>query len=456
MKITGSKLLPRQAAETPVNNFTFNLYLLYIISYFLHLSARIPGLAVLRPDLVMAVCLIIMLFLQQNKLTGRLDSPCNHYLNIFMFYVIISLPFVEFPGSVLRENLFDFIKTYLFFHFTVLIVDTDLRLKRFVSVFMACQLFRVLEPLYLHEMYGYWGSATYLSSGEFAARLGGAPTDVINPNGLALVIATLFPFLHYIWGNSRWMGKIAYLSLVPTLLYALVLTMSRSGFVAMLVIAGNIFVKSRQKFVLIIVGGIIATLAWNNMNDIQKDRYLSLTGADDLQSSATFQGRVSGIGAEVRVALHRPIFGHGLGTSREAKYNVGVGAQISHNLYIETFIETGIIGLIIIILFLISIYNTLKQSGVNLTEIYELNKKNINVQTKTTINICKYEKNFLMALKACFWMYIIFSIAQYGLREYHWFFIAGLATVLNRRTRHKKQLLTTPSYNAINDNRTLN
>jgi len=432
---------PDNSSVLSVSNFTFYLYLLYNISFFLHLTARLPAIAILRPDLLMAAWLMLLLFLQQDKLVGRLDNSCNRYLTIFMIYIFLSLPLVEWPGSVLRENLAEFIKAFLFFYFTVLIVDTDIRLRRFVFVFMACQIFRVLEPLYLHEVYGYWGDRTYLGGGEFAGRLGGAPSDVINPNGLGFVIATLFPFLHYLWGSSGWLLKMTYLSLVAPLVYALVLTMSRSGLIAFLTIVWSIFVKSRHKIILILAAVLIAAMAWNNMNDVQRDRYLSMTGTEDVQGASTFQGRIDGLKKELDVALKKPVVGYGLGTSQEAIVNIGGGRHVSHNLYLETLIETGIIGLVLFMLFIHSIYQSLQQTAANLRNIVvsEPEKPDIKsflIKAKTTTGTeSTYEMNLQKALMACFWMYLIFSIAQYGLSEYHWYFMAGISTVLNRRTR---------------------
>jgi len=439
MSASERRFTPRIDTEISVSNFSFYLYLYYMVSFLLHIPARIPAISVIRPDLLIAVTLLISLFMQQQKLIGRFDNPCNKYLLIFLAYSILSLPFVEWPGSVLRGNLTEVIKACLFFYFTILIVDTDVRLKRFIFVFVSCQLFRVLEPLYLHEAYGYWGSQTFLGDGEFADRLGGAPSDVINPNGLAFVIATVFPFLHFVWGNSRWISKLAYFLLILPLLYALVLTMSRSGMIAMLVITGSIFLKSRHKIILIIVSILIAVMTWTNMSDVQRERYLSLTGEEDVRGAGTAQSRMSGIKSEFMVALQKPIFGYGLGTSKEALFNVHGGTHVAHNLYNETFIETGIIGLIIFILFLKSIYKTLKQVSKNLSTSSTPHQDTRQTDKKNAVAAVplKYENNLMLALSACFWMYLVFSIAQYGLREYHWYLLAGIVTVLNRRTnRH--------------------
>jgi len=432
--------LARIDSDIQVTNFTFNLYMLYIISFFLHIPARIPAAAFIRMDMLIAISLIIMLVSQQEKLVGRIDNHCNRYLTIFLVYVIISLPLVEWPGSVLRGNLVDFIKAILFFYFTVFIVDSDVRLKRFVFIFMSCQIIRVLEPLYLHETSGYWGSKTYLGMGEFANRLGGAPSDIINPNGLGFVIATLFPFLHYLWGNSRWHYKLSYLALIGPLLYALVLTMSRSGLVALLVILGNIFIKSRHKLILIMFFASIVMIAWSNLNDIQRDRYLSLTGSDDTIGAATVDGRLHGITKEFNIAAQKPIVGYGLGTSKEAINNVIGGSNVSHNLYLETFMETGIIGLIIFIFFIHSVYQTLRQTTRNFPAPETIVIKGKNKQALLDSNQhLMYERNLLYAIQACFWMYIVFSLAQYGLREYHWYLLAGITTALNRLTRKHQQ-----------------
>jgi len=442
------RFLHSTETEIQVSNFTFILYMLYIISFFLRFAARIPAIAPLRPDLLIAACLIIILVAQHEKLTGRFNNACNRYLLIFIAYIIFTLPFVEWPGSVLRGNLTVFIKAFLFFYFTVLIVDTDWRLKCFVFIFMACQLFRVLEPLYLHVAYGYWGSNTHLGMGEFASRLSGAPSDVINPNGLGLVIATLFPFLHYLWGSSRWTFKLAYISLVPSLLYALVLTMSRSGLIAMMVIVWNIFVKSRHKFIILMGVLVLISFAWSNLSDVHKDRYMSLTGADDVNSAASFQGRISGYSKEFAIALHKPLVGHGLGTSLEANVNVAGGRHISHNLYLETLIETGVIGLAIFILFIKSIYDNLRLIAKNQSEPTEskLDKSDKKpgdyYKSAPVSQPLDYEKNLLKALVTCFWMYVIYSFATYGLSEYNWYLLAGLAIVLNRRTLNKREINT--------------
>src|SRR5690606_32457708 len=155
-------------------------------------------------------------------------------------------------------------------------IDTEFRLKWFVGVFLFCQIFRVLEPLYLNVTQGYWGSATSLSNNEFADRLSGAPADVINPNELGFVIVTIIPFLHYIVFPRNLKFKFLYIFLMPLLFYALVLAMSRGAFIALFVIGFFILKDSKRKSRLLVVTVIGIVLALSMMASVQRDRYLSL------------------------------------------------------------------------------------------------------------------------------------------------------------------------------------
>jgi hypothetical protein len=411
-----------------VKNFTFYLYSLYIISFFLHLPARFPGINVIRPDMLLVMSIFLMLAVEQDKFEGRLTSSSSKIMKIMLVYIALSLPFVEWPGSVLN-NLSVFIKAIIFFYFTVLIVDTNTRLKQLVFIFVLCQTFRVLEPLYLHLTSGYWGSKTYLGGGEFADRLGGSPVDVINPNGLAFVIAMAFTFLHYLLSTSTWKFKLVYTSILPAFLYALLLTLSRSGFIAMAVICWNILIHSRHKIVFIMVSLIALVALWSNMSPVQQERYLSLTGDEDVRGAETVQSRLSGWTKSMHVIAGNPVFGHGIGTSGEAMFNEIQEAHVSHILYMEILIELGFVGFIIYMAFIKSIYDTLKLAITKIQDIQSFVVENDQYNVGIDVN---YYGNLVTALNASFWMYLVFSLAQYGVTEYHWYLLAGLVVLVER------------------------
>ena len=65
-------------------------------------------------------------------------------------------------------------------------------------MYTATQVWRVLEPLYMHLRSGYWGDFTSLGNWEYMDRLSGSPYDIINPNGLGFVIIMTLPLLHFL------------------------------------------------------------------------------------------------------------------------------------------------------------------------------------------------------------------------------------------------------------------
>lgn len=397
-----------------VTNGVFWLYLYFLVDFFLHLAARIPGYGSIRPTLLLVTLISGLLFLQRERLVGKTRDPIFQAVLVLLGYMVLSWPLVEYQGSVIRHNLPEFVKAIVFLFFTALIIDSRRRLILFLWVFVACQVIRVLEPLYLNVTEGYWGSSTHLGGGEFADRLAGAPSDVINSNELGFVIATTAPFLHYLLFTGRWYSKLLYLILVPCLLYALILTMSRGAFIAFLVVGWIIFKDSSHKFVLILVAIGVGVAGWNAMDPVQKDRYLSPFSSDTVGATSA-QGRLSGIVAEFKLGLKRPIVGHGVGTTPEVKANTWGKQQASHNMYGELLIEIGIIGFVLFLRFIVKIYQQFRRNQQLLGQLV------------ITESVNKFYWNLNKALIALFWMYAVYSLNYWGLSQYYWYLFGGLA-----------------------------
>ncbi|MGX1199781.1 O-antigen ligase family protein [Marinobacter sp. MBR-105] len=418
---------PQQAkvSDQVVSSFTFVFFLYFTLDFFLRFSVRIPGYSSLRPTLVAVVVLALSLFLQREKLVEKFQHPIFKPIFVLLAYIVISLPLVEWPGSVIRNNLDPFVKAIVFLFFTALIVDTRKRLVWFIVIFVFCQVVRVLEPLYLNLTQGYWGSSTYLSTNEFANRLAGAPTDVINPNELGFVIVTVIPFLHYLLWTGRWRLKVFYLVLMPLLLYALILTMSRGAFLALMVVSFFIFKESRHKTALVGVAVMAIVTAFSVMTPVQKERYLSIIDRD-VEGGASAEGRIQGMIQEFRLGLSRPVVGHGLGTTGEAKAHKLGRRQASHNLYAELLIEIGFIGFAIFMVFLFRAFRQLKCLQIEFGRT---------ARTKVS-----FYENLNKVLICLFWMYAVYSINYWGLSQYYWYLFGGLTIALGRLAMLQKSI----------------
>ena len=412
----------RELAETSETSpLTFYLYLAFILVEFLNLGVRYSIIGVLRPT-VLLVGLLTVLLLAQGVFQKRKDSSASTRLMLVLIaYIVLTLPFVEWPGSVLRVNFADFIKVAIFFLFTIQIVDTLPRLKTFLLVVIGAQVIRVLEPLYLHLTTGYWGSAAY-GSGGFLNRLSGAPSDVINPNGLGFVIITALPFLHYLLlGSANRLHKTVYFLLLGPLIYALMLTGSRSALVGLAVVLGMFFWKSKKRILYTVAVVIGLMIAIPNLSDDQADRFRSLI-SDDSTHVTTREGRLDSISEEFQIGMNRPLFGHGLGTGREAKYNVASGTNVPHNLYAEAFIELGVFGLALFVGLIVSfVLNSIHARRA----VAKLSRSSPQADTGFLIRLSD-------AIEVWVVMCVVFSMAQYGVSEFHWYLVGGISVVTLR------------------------
>ncbi|MBD3656207.1 MAG: O-antigen ligase family protein [Marinobacter sp.] len=402
----------------PDDRFAFFLFVFYLISFFLRLPARFSVLGIIRADIILVLGILFLILKASTGRDNWIDST-SRYLVAILVFSFISLPLVEWPGSVINEGIVNFIKGVIFYFFTVNLVRDVKRLKIVLLVFVSCNLVRIVEPLILNLTTGYLGSETYLGGGSFAGRLSGAPSDVINPNGLAFLIATVFPFLHYVFAPINKKSLIVYFFLIPVLLYTMGLTLSRSGVLALGIIAFGVWWKSTHKLLLIVLGVIGVTVIFLNLNDVQKDRYLSIVSTDARQS-ASAQGRIEGWSEDFKVAMNRPIIGHGLGTSREANWNVAGKDQISHILWMEIWQEIGLIGLVLFILYLSAMIRNFREASKLIKE-------------KLSTDDFLYRS--CQAMQVWLLMNLLFSLASYGLKSYEWYLFGGLSVVLLKVAR---------------------
>jgi putative inorganic carbon (HCO3(-)) transporter len=396
----------------------FGLYLVFVCSWFLHLPARFPALAAVRADLVL-VCVILAACLatRNEDADDTANRQTRRMLWCLLAYAALSAPLVEWPGSVIKIGIPQFFKAFVFFYFTSALVTTPRRLKWLLTVFVVCESFRVLEPLYLHVTQGYWGSRASMANWEAMDRLSGAPDDVVNPNGLASIVLTIVPLWHYLTGRSL-PARLAYVATLPLLLYALVLTASRSGMIGLAGIMALVWVKSRHKVLLTAVTACAIAFAIPRLSADMTDRYVSIFD-NTARNAATAGERSEGLWQDVEVVKRRPLFGHGLGTSKEANAHFGAFDRPSHNLYTEVAQELGIVGLGIFLMFMWSLLAGLRRAGLAI---------------RGAPAAPPIVQSLVAALQVWFGMDLLFSLASYGLSSYDWYMMAGLIEVVHRLT----------------------
>ena len=383
--------------------------MMFTVSWFTRMTVRVPILGMMRIDLLMVVLLFVIHIMSANDYKYKNNDIYKKLISL-VIVIIIATPFAEWPGSAIKFGLENYIKSVMFFFFSVWYLKDTNKLQLYVLVLIMCQSIRVIEPLYLHITEGYWGSIASMANWEYMNRLSGAPSDIINPNGLAFVILTIIPFLLTFHSNNI-VWKLLSIIVGPACLYTLYLTGSRSGMLGLLVIVIIFIAESKNKTLYTFITAIIIFTAASGMEGDFKDRYLSIF-TSDTKNAATAEGRIDGVYKDFMVGMRRPIFGHGLGTSREANANYGRVNQLSHNIYTETFQEIGLIGLIMLISYMKTIVDKSRYIGTSGASLYERKMGKI-----------------LFVLSA---MNIFFGLASYGLSSYEWYLMGGLIVAVTQ------------------------
>jgi O-antigen ligase len=251
-----------------------------------------------------------------------------------------------------------------------------------------------------------------------APRLSGAPDDIINPNGLAAVVTMFIMVGQPLSASLPILFRLGYYVAVPAAVYALVLTLSRTGAVALVATLGVSLLRTRRRLGVLLLSGGVLIVGALTIQGLAADRLLSLFQSEGA-FGATASGRIDGLFADIEIALERPLFGHGLGTSREANFHAGRRAQISHNLYLEIFQELGVFGLVLFLLFMWSVYSNIRTCLRNIRDI----------PPKTS-----FLPAMASALDMFFWLQMVFSLASYGLSLYIWYLLGGASVVLKQIT----------------------
>lgn len=415
---SNARVAAQRAGKEP-RHLAFVLYCLFIVSFFLHLGNRVPALGAIRIDILLTGIALLNIMFSKPTRHGAprsvLRTESKLILGLFL-YVFLTLPIVKWPGSVVDHGLDPFIKAICFYVLTVATVTSENRLKWFIVVFVGVQAFRVFEPLFLHITTGYWGSFTSMGNWEYMDRLSGAPLDIINPNGLAFVILVVLSLIHHLLIKGDRRQKLLYLALLAPLLYAMMLTGSRSGVLVLVLFALMQIWRSKHRVVALSVVAAIVIVLVAGMSDMARQRYLSIVDKN-AKGAGTAQGRIDGLWTDLKVGLERPLVGHGLGTSAEANFNAYGEARPSHTLYTEVLQELGFIGLAIFLGLIYSTYRNCAQAV-----------RDSHADPNSYLHKCS------LGARDFFILLVVFSVASYGLNEYQWYLLAGLSVVLSRLT----------------------
>ena len=155
------------------------------------------------------------------------------------------------------------------------------------------------------------------------------------------------------------------------------------------------------------------------MTDLQRERYVSIF-SHSAKGGATAEARITGVIGDFKVSLRRPLFGHGLGTSREANANFRGEDMPSHNLYTEVAEELGYVGLVLLLDADLELPQGLLDGAAALSA------------TPLTEPRLRFLHDVAGTLVVVVAVDLFFSFAAFGFSEPYWYFFGGLSVVTAR------------------------
>ncbi|MDO8651361.1 MAG: putative O-glycosylation ligase, exosortase A system-associated [Undibacterium sp.] len=254
---------------------------------------------VIRYNLLFAGLTIGVYFMSKQKLRLQLGTV-GWMVILFLIWTFFTTLFGLAIPDVAWEEWTKLVKIVALFVFILLIIEKKLH----IDFFLWCLIFSV----------GFFAAVEglkYIVSGG-GHHIEGMMGHVLQDNNqLALALAALLPICFYLlgeYGKKSWILKFGLLSLIVLDITSIIGTNSRGGLVALATVGGYLFIKSKRKFlfVLLVLGigsamvGLIPEQWFNRMDTL-----------NNASADGSFMDRVVAWKLSTILAIQNPIFGGG-------------------------------------------------------------------------------------------------------------------------------------------------
>ncbi len=338
-----------------------------LISLFLIFSALfevLPGIRLMRPQLLLAGIGLIMLVIS-GQVVKVLMTPIARSLLIFTAWFLVCVPFAIWIGGSLTVLINNWYKSLLMFVLTAGLLTTVTQAKKlFHAIGYAVGLLAVIAIL----------KHTY-----FVGRLMVPDTRYANSNDLAVSLLVGLIFLSYSFLRGTRRDRVIAVVLSAPVLLALAKTGSRAAFlgIGMLFLFGFFQASAKNKVKMAIAVPLLLCVVAVILPSTLRQRYFTLftvergsnltaEEADQLGSAAgSSEARLKLLEDSLTITLRHPLFGVGPGNFTVEQNNMASARgefgmwHVTHNSYTQVSSEMGIIGLILYVAFLYQTYKVL-------------------------------------------------------------------------------------------------
>jgi O-antigen ligase len=338
--------------------------LLFTLAYFVRVEEIFPIMKALHLAIIGGALSIVGLIISLAQ-TGKLTRTKEPLLLLLLLAWFVVLMFTSsWPGGTFKV-FNDYIWKAVAISITLMnVVDSYQRIRHLIII--QCVSIGLIA----------WLSRNQVD--DATGRLLGASGAFGNPNDLAIVLALTLPLSFYLFIIFQSaLLKLVWAIVAIVLCYVSVLTLSRSGFLALLsavlVLAIHFGVKTGKKAMIvgIVVGTILVLViaAPESYTSRIQSIFNSELDGPGIRSDATGsrESRRQLMIKSIETTIKNPVFGVGPGQFAEASGSW----HVSHNIFLQFSTECGLPGLFIFLLLLSQSFRNLRRAETSLTKMSE-------------------------------------------------------------------------------------
>jgi probable O-glycosylation ligase (exosortase A-associated) len=294
------------------------------------------GFAISFPwvQLVAIVTLLGLLFSKERK--GIPRSATSVLLVMFLLWTGLTTFYAVLPDSAWVKWQ-EFAKVLVMVFVTLILVNSRERMHWLAWMIVVSLGF-----------YGVKGGVFTILQGGVNHVLGPAKSFIADNNALALALCMTLPFMRYLQLHSSL--RFVRLGLAVGMLLtgvAVLGTYSRGGLIALAVVSGALFLKSRGRLAVVLIVIVVGFTAYHFMPPQWAQRMGTLQDAKQTDSGET---RIQSWKFSTNVAIHRPLLGGGfdvyLSNSMWERYGPeGAIPRAVHSIYFRVLGEQAFPGL---------------------------------------------------------------------------------------------------------------
>jgi len=331
------------------SEFGYWVMLVFSFLYYFRPGDTIRGVGVLHPARITAVFAVMALLMGANKIRLK-QLPAEIKIIFAMFgWMVLTIPFASWRGGSFQQVFFEFSKALIVTLTLIVTVTRKVELRRLMLV----------QALGVALM----TSAAVIANNRMQGRLAGVGDAMLsNPNDLAINVALNWPLCLLFLITVRGMAaKLFWAVSMLVMIYALIETYSRAGFLALIVAIvfclWEFGIRRKKVYVLgVAFVCLMATVAVAPGNYIARLETLLGKFQEGDYDRGSAEARYELLIQSLKVTATHPVFGVGPGNFPSY---TGLW-RVTHNTYTQFSSECGIPVLLLFLLLMRRVFLNLR------------------------------------------------------------------------------------------------